>query len=139
MRIFLIMLSGLLFIGCDSSNNSTKKGDSLEQQAYCFGVFNGLQTFNVGFNQGGNNEYFKRYKKEFFDVYTPIMDKIEQCQHSNKDTSINMAAECAKKLNDKQYRLFRENTSGFIDSVEAYQQRNETKLGSLRLMCSITQ
>ncbi len=120
---------------------SGNRGDiqqTLEQQAYCFGVFNGLNTLNIGFNQSGNNEYFKKYKNEFFKIYTPILDKVEPCLVSNRPVTGNVMLQCGKKtLNEREYQLFVRNGAGYADVYEANQKKDGVKLGALKIACSV--
>lgn len=121
-----------------SGNRVVGTPETLEQQAFCFGVFNGLKSLNIGFNQSGNNEYFKKYKNEFFKTYTPILDKVEPCVNSNRPVTGNVMLQCGKKtLNNREYQLFIRFTAGYADVVEANQKRDEMKLGSLKFICSV--
>jgi hypothetical protein len=49
---------------------------------------------------------------------------------------MNMALQCAKKMSEKEYRLFRESTTGYMDVYEASQKRDMIKIGSIRAICS---
>jgi hypothetical protein len=118
-------------------NLSKQNEDSLKQKVFCFGVFAKFERLNLSVSDS-NNEYFKRYKKEVFDVMNPILDKVKNCSGSNSNDF--MIDQCAKKsLNDEQYNLFKSNISGGLMVMDAYQKKNETDLAALKFACALLQ